>query len=849
MSIIYDPDLVSSIAHTLDLRAPNAAALDALAQRLEEGDHGVEMVADLATGVGKTYIAGALIDYLAEQGVRNILFVTPGSTIQKKTINNFTPGHPKHLKEMTSKPLIITLDDVEAGIVGTALDDPNQLKVFVVTVQSLMKPNSKDGRRAHRAHEAIGQPIYEYLQNCGDLVVIADEHHIYYSGSAKKFQSAIDDLHPVALVGLTATPHEKSEPNIVFRYPLAAAIADGFVKIPVLVGRTDTKLDLRTQMADAVALLDAKAVVMREFCKQTRREFIQPVLFVVASKIDEANDIAEMLGGPDMFGDRKQVLVITSEEPDETLAKLDTLEDPGSSYRAVVSVSMLKEGWDNKAIYVIVAVRALESQLLTEQILGRGLRLPFGQRVGVSMLDTVEVVSHHAFKELLKEAKVLLEQTLGDRQDVSVVVDPTPGIGNQGVPAGNDPAGTASEGEKSVEFHLPGSTPANNTPQGDGQDSMFDDEDALDNPDESHIGLIISDTEQRLADAKQAAETLAKPLKPRSPGGVKIPLFLPRVTTKWVRDPFALSSINVVDAEALGRIFANDDAPTLTRKMLDAERDKSGQVKIVIHDANGDPIAATQQAMPFDTIETDIVARLLRTDGITASTAEANAALAITKAFLKGADVTEATPWRKEHGQLATTRLAEWIGSKQTSSPGREVKEVTQVKWPDVEEERVEAQPAADRQLVTSSAEFVRSYPYEGWDRSIYAVASFDAYSTEFKMAELFEKSTGIKAWVRITRSVPLRMTYIMGAIQREYEPDFVVVDSENMYWIVEGKSNSAMSDPIVIAKRDAAVAWVNAVNASEDVHEKWGYILASESVVANAGTWASLKAGAQTFA
>jgi type III restriction enzyme len=51
-----------------------------------------------------------------------------------------------------------------------------------------------------------------------------------------------------------------------------------------------------------------------------------------------------------------------------------------------------------------------------------------------------------------------------------------------------------------------------------------------------------------------------------------------------------------------------------------------------------------------------------------------------------------------------------------------------------------------------------------------------------------------------------------------------------------------------VIAKRDAAAAWVSTVNTSNDVHEQWGYILASETVVAAAGSWESIKNGGQTF-
>jgi hypothetical protein len=115
--------------------------------------------------------------------------------------------------------------------------------------------------------------------------------------------------------------------------------------------------------------------------------------------------------------------------------------------RAVVSVSMLKEGWDVKNIYVIASVRSMESSLLTEQILGRGLRLPFGQRTGNPMLDTVEVLSHRSFASLLKQAKSLLEQTLGDRVDERVRRR-QPGGGRRAV-------GTASAEQGDVPGGLP----------------------------------------------------------------------------------------------------------------------------------------------------------------------------------------------------------------------------------------------------------------------------------------------------------------------------------------------------------------------------------------------------------
>ncbi|MDP9397380.1 MAG: hypothetical protein M3P96_05950, partial [Actinomycetota bacterium] len=614
------------------------------------------------------------------------------------------------------------------------------------------------------------------------------------------------------------------------------------MKVPVLVARQDGMKDPRTQMGDAIALLEAKTAAMAAYCQRIRRQPVQPVLFVVAQTIDEATVIRDMLAGPDLLGAHERVLLVTSEEPDETLRLLDKLEEPDSPVRAVVSVSMLKEGWDVKSIYVIAAVRAMESQLLTEQILGRGLRLPFGARTGVPMLDTVEVLSHHSFTGLLRQAKVLLEQTLGQRaSEASLVADPVPGQRRPGAPVPASaiaPALPAEGVRQELVVELPGPAAEEDPDQmalfGDGSGGVV-----LDGA-VTHMGMGFATVTARVAAAEMTTRTLTRTLLPRSPGGVRVPLFLPRVTTRWERDPFSLTQLNAVDVEALGRRFADDNGATLTRKALDATRTASGAVEVVITDMT-DPVLASQTALPFASIEQDLAGRLLRTNGVAATASEANAALAVARAFLRGAGVTEETPWRPEHGRLATARLVEWIAAQQAARPARQVVEVSQVRWPDPAE-RVEALPPFDRQMIASSREFTRGYPYGGWVRSVYEVSSFDAYSTEFRLAALFETTPGVRAWTRVTATVPLRIPYSQGAVQREYEPDFIVVNDHGTHWIVEGKADAEVHDPVVRAKAEAAKAWVSAVNASPTVAQRWGYLLASESVIASSSSWDALK-------
>jgi len=846
----YDEGLIEEIATRLDMRAPNIAALDRIARALETAVSGTEIVATLATGVGKTYIAGGLLDYLQQQNVRNVVIITPGNTIQRKTLANLDPRHRKFLRGLQCRPVVITVDDVKTGTVGQALNDPTAFKVFVLTVQSLLRPNTKDNRRAHKPYEDVGEGLSTYLAHCDDLVVIADEYHTYFGNNADQFQAAVQDLHPTAVVGLTATPHLSTQQHVVYEYDLAEAIADKYVKIPVLVARSDGHKDLRTQLADGGALLDAKDTAMRTYCDTTQQQYVRPVMFVVADKIDEAADISEMLAGPDLLGNPDQVLLVTSDQSKEALDRLDDLENPHSKVRAVVSVSMLKEGWDVKNIYVIAAVRPLRSQLLTEQVLGRGLRLPFGRRTGNGMLDTVEVLSHDSFRDLLSSAEALFLRSLGaSAEDVDATEATEPGVAGRPL-VGDALAGAADDGAQEVLFTLPAgevTDEGGRTVNLDwAQDGYLGMDDLVAAPRQIAIAGTV---DARLAAAAAITATMRDAVVPTQHPGVPLPLFIPRVTVRLERDSLSLAQIDVTDAEALGRRFSADNAPTLTRKAIEAFRDDEG-VHLDIKDRSDEASVRASQTipMPFDTIQSDLVRRLLESNAVSQTLTEKNAAVRVAAAFLLGAKVTEETPWRREHGRLATRALTEWIGAKQTATPRREVVEITQVKWPDPPEMH-NGKPPGDRHKITRSSEFTVGYPYKGWTRGLYDTCSFDAYSTEFRLAELLDNSgPGIRAWVRLTRNVPLTIAYLSGAGTRTYYPDFIVIDEPGTYWIVEGKRDDEMRDDVVLAKRDAAAAWVKTVNNSGNVQETWGYVLASEAVIKDAANWASLKAAAQTF-
>src|SRR6185436_4957679 len=89
------------------------------------------------------------------------------------------------------------------------------------------------------------------------------------------------------------------------------------------------------------------------------------------------------------------------EEMIERLLKVEHTEEPTE---IVIHVNMLKEGWDVTNLYTIVPLRAANARTLIEQSIGRGLRLPYGKRTGVTAVDRLNIVAHDKFQEIVDEA-------------------------------------------------------------------------------------------------------------------------------------------------------------------------------------------------------------------------------------------------------------------------------------------------------------------------------------------------------------------------------------------------------------------------------------------------------------
>ncbi len=382
----------------------------------------------LATGVGKTRLMGAFISYLyIVKGIKNFFVLAPNLTIYNKLIDDLSNTQSskyvfRGISEFAvEKPVIVTGDTYSQGTVATG-GLLREEKVFI-NIFNISKINSevRGGRepRIKRLSEYLGESYFNYLSGLSDLVLLMDESHHYRADAGLR---AINELKPILGLELTATPIDTRGTvfkNVVFDYPLARALQDGFIKEPAVATRRDfdpeqyrrdpKELDL-IKLEDGVRIHEDTKVALDIYARDTGSRLVRPFVLVVARDTDHAKEIRGLIESERFFGGRYtgKIMEIHSnqrgEEKEENIQRLVDLEKPENPIEIVVHVNMLKEGWDVTNLYTIIPLRAANSQILTEQTLGRGLRLPYGVRTGVEKVDKLTIIAHDRFQSIVDAA-------------------------------------------------------------------------------------------------------------------------------------------------------------------------------------------------------------------------------------------------------------------------------------------------------------------------------------------------------------------------------------------------------------------------------------------------------------
>ncbi len=379
----------------------------------------------LATGVGKTKLMGAFITYLyTQKGIKNFFVVAPNLTIYKKLKNdlgNPSPNNEKYVFRgvscFSTEYPNVWVDDDYRNRPQRSLFDTDSINIYIFNIS---KFNSEE-RNMMDLNEYLGQSFFQYLQSLDDLVLIMDESHHY---RASKSAEAINNINPVLGLELTATPQvEKGNKtvlfkNVVYEYPLYKAIKDGYTRTPFALTRRDIKaynlsdeeLD-KTMINDGVLHHENIKEELKKYSVNYDKKLVKPFMLIVCKNTEHAEWVLKYIKSDEFRNGKykdKVIMVHSNQkglEKEENINLLLEVEKNTNPVEIVIHVNILKEGWDVNNLYTIVPLRTATSKTLREQTVGRGLRLPFGQRTGEKLLDSVTITAHDKFDEIIAEAQ------------------------------------------------------------------------------------------------------------------------------------------------------------------------------------------------------------------------------------------------------------------------------------------------------------------------------------------------------------------------------------------------------------------------------------------------------------
>ena len=162
---------------------------------------------------------------------------------------------------------------------------------------------------------------------------------------------------------------------------------------------------------DGILCHERAKLKLAQYAQNTGKRKVKPFMLVVCKDTVHAEKVQNYLSS-DSFKDgayKGKIITVHSNqkgsESEENMKLLLEVEKYENPIELVIHVNMLKEGWDVNNLYTIVPLRQAASKILREQMVGRGLRLPYGERTGNKEIDMVMLTAHDKFAELLEEAQ------------------------------------------------------------------------------------------------------------------------------------------------------------------------------------------------------------------------------------------------------------------------------------------------------------------------------------------------------------------------------------------------------------------------------------------------------------
>jgi type III restriction enzyme len=401
----------------------------------------------MATGSGKTWVMAMAIVWShfhrkmvpGSKLTTNFLIVAPNVIVYQRLEKDFAsnrifyelPLVPPEWGRFTPKVILrgeATEPDPSGNLFLTNIHQLYESRDQAWTPQNAVE--ALLGKKPAQDLATSGQrSMLERVKSLKDLLVLNDEAHHVHDEDLAWSQSllAVHRTMPkgiVAWLDFSATPKDQGGmyfPWTICDYPLAQAVEDRIVKAPLIVTKEDDpkqpKQDPDHITADNVAekygyWLRAAVARWKEHEKVYKKLGRKPILFLMAEKNAYADALGEYLRKTKEFGMKEPEVLIIHTDSEGEITKKDLekarvavrdIDKPENKIKAIVSVMMLREGWDVRNVTVVLGLRPFtaKAEILPEQVIGRGLRLMTD--VSPDRTQTLEVLGTRNLLKVLRE--------------------------------------------------------------------------------------------------------------------------------------------------------------------------------------------------------------------------------------------------------------------------------------------------------------------------------------------------------------------------------------------------------------------------------------------------------------
>jgi type III restriction enzyme len=395
----------------------------------------------MATGSGKTMVLAMVVVWQfanaaredEKQYAKTFLMLAPNVIVFERLKTDFESG-----RVFRSAPLIPRHFqwwwDMNYYMRGDAEGNHSEGAFYLTNIQQFYeRPDRKATAETDVMSAVLGaapptkkSEISDFDQRIaareGLVLVLNDEAH-HAHDEENEWNNSIRKIHDARALAMqldvSATPRYQGGGLFawtVFDYPLKQAILDNIVKRPIkgISQVTEAKSDIAS--VKYVGYLVASVERWREYREQLAPLGKKPILFVMMNSTEEADDVADWLKTkyPESFAGEKTLIIHTKKNGEVSEKDLDLarrmsreVDQPSSPVNAIVSVLMLREGWDVQNVTVVLGLRpyTAKANILPEQTIGRGLRLMFRDVSGYQ--ERVDIIGNKAFMDFVADLEKL----------------------------------------------------------------------------------------------------------------------------------------------------------------------------------------------------------------------------------------------------------------------------------------------------------------------------------------------------------------------------------------------------------------------------------------------------------